>query len=118
MTTPLTGAYGFVGHHVQAAAEIQPETVFTWLAAQSFVPAAFENPPGKRLRHQAHGILNRLEALQAAGFRGSASRLPPRRRPWRDHNVRGKNHNSAMRPMRGKSSRLAENAAPHQCHKT
>jgi hypothetical protein len=139
MTTLLTGTYGFVGHHVQATtprlvspcppkwtgatapetvAEIQPETVFTWLAAQSFVPAAFENPPGKRLRHQAHGILNWLDALQAAGFRGSSSRLPPRRKPWRDHNVRGKNHNSAMRPMRGKSSRLAENAAPHQCHKT
>ncbi|SMH66819.1 protein of unknown function [Acidithiobacillus ferrivorans] len=28
----------------ETVAEIQPETVFTWLAAQSFVPAAFENP--------------------------------------------------------------------------
>ncbi|MHB1321811.1 MAG: hypothetical protein ACYCY0_09645 [Acidithiobacillus ferrivorans] len=55
MTTPLTGAYGFVRHHVQAAT---PR------------PLSPEVDPRGKLRHQAHGILNRREALQAAGFQG------------------------------------------------
>ena len=75
----LTGANGFVGQYVQAALPcvplpdgldlrdraaltaaviaIQPDTVLH-LAAQSFVPAAFENPPVKRMRSR-----NRVQAV-------------------------------------------------------
>ncbi len=86
----LTGANGFVGRYVQAAlpciplpdgldlrdraaltaavAAIQPDTVLH-LAAQSFVPASFENPR-ETFDINLTGTLNLLEALQAAGFRG------------------------------------------------
>ena len=86
----LTGANGFVGQYVQAAlpcvplpdeldlrdgaaltaaiAAIRPDTVLH-LAAQSFVPAAFENPR-ETFDINLYGTLNLLEALQAAEFRG------------------------------------------------
>lgn len=86
----LTGANGFVGQYVQAAlpcvplpdgldlrdraaltaavAAIQPDTVLH-LAAQSFVPASFENPR-ETFDINCYGTLNLLEALQAAGFKG------------------------------------------------
>jgi len=86
----LTGANGFVGRHVQAVlpsvslpdgldlrdcaalnaavAEIQPDTVIH-LAAQSFVPASFENPR-ETFDINFTGTLNLLEALQSIGFRG------------------------------------------------
>jgi GDP-4-dehydro-6-deoxy-D-mannose reductase len=86
----LTGANGFVGQHVRAAlpciplpdgldlrdraaltaavAAIQPDAVLH-LAAQSFVPAAFENPR-ETFDINLAGTLNLLEALQAAEFRG------------------------------------------------
>ena len=86
----LTGANGFVGRYVQAAlpcvplpdgldlrdraaltaavAAIQPDAVLH-LAAQSFVPAAFENPR-ETFDINLAGTLNLLEALQAAEFRG------------------------------------------------
>ena len=86
----LTGANGFVGQYVQAALPcvplpdgldlrdraaltaaviaIQPDTVLH-LAAQSFVPAAFENPR-ETFDINLTGTLNLLEALQAAEFRG------------------------------------------------
>ncbi len=90
----LTGANGFVGQYVQAAlpcvplpdgldlrdraaltaavaaavAAIQPDTVLH-LAAQSFVPASFENPR-ETFDINFYGTLNLLEALQAAGFKG------------------------------------------------
>ncbi len=86
----LTGANGFVGQTMQAAlpcvplpygldlrdrealdaaiADIRPDTVIH-LAAQSFVPASFENS------HETFdinflGTLNLLSALQASGFSG------------------------------------------------
>jgi GDP-4-dehydro-6-deoxy-D-mannose reductase len=86
----LTGANGFVGRYVQAAlpcvplpdgldlrdraaltaavTAIQPDTVLH-LAAQSFVPASFENPH-ETFDINLYGTLNLLEALQAAAFRG------------------------------------------------
>ncbi|MDA8245694.1 GDP-mannose 4,6-dehydratase [Acidithiobacillus sp.] len=86
----LTGTNGFVGQHVRAAlpcmplpdgldlrdraaltaavAAIQPDTVLH-LAAQSFVPAAFENPR-ETFDINFYGTLNLLEALQAAKFTG------------------------------------------------
>ncbi|MGK9450997.1 GDP-mannose 4,6-dehydratase [Acidithiobacillus caldus] len=86
----LTGANGFVGRYVQAAlpcvplpdgldlrdrqalsafvAELRPNAVIH-LAAQSFVPAAFENPR-ETFDINFTGTLNLLEALQAAKFRG------------------------------------------------
>ena len=86
----LTGANGFVGRYVRAAlpciplpdgldlrdraaltaavAAIQPDTVLH-LAAQSFVPASFENPR-ETFDINFYGTLNLLEALQAAGFKG------------------------------------------------
>ena len=86
----LTGAHGFVGQHVQAAvsctplppevdlrdrqtlaaavARIRPEAVIH-LAAQSFVPASFENPR-ETFDINLMGTLNLLEALQAADFQG------------------------------------------------
>ena len=86
----LTGANVFVGQYVQAALPcvplpdgldlrdraaltaaviaIQPDTVLH-LAAQSFVPAAFENPR-ETFDINLTGTLNLLEALQAAEFRG------------------------------------------------
>ena len=86
----LTGANGFVGQYVQAAlpcvplpdgldlrdgaaltaaiAAIRPDTVLH-LAAQSFVPAAFENPR-ETFDINFYGTLNLLEALQAAEFTG------------------------------------------------
>ncbi len=86
----LTGANGFVGQYVQAVlpcvplpdgldlrdraaltaavAAIQPDTVLH-LAAQSFVPASFENPR-ETFDINFYGTLNLLEALQAAGFKG------------------------------------------------
>ncbi|MBU2768019.1 NAD-dependent dehydratase [Acidithiobacillus ferrivorans] len=86
----LTGANGFVGRYVQAAlpcvplpggldlrdraaltaavAAIQPDTVLH-LAAQSFVPAAFEYPH-ETFDINFYGTLNLLEALQSSGFMG------------------------------------------------
>ena len=86
----LTGANGFVGKTMQAAmpcvqlpagldvrdrtalntaiAEIQPDMVIH-LAAQSFVPASFENPH-ETFDINFYGTLNLLEALQSIGFRG------------------------------------------------
>ena len=86
----LTGANGFVGQYVQAAmpcvplpdgldlrdraaltaavAAMRPDAVLH-LAAQSFVPAAFENPR-ETFDINFTGTLNLLEALQAAEFRG------------------------------------------------
>ena len=86
----LTGANGFVGLTMQtvlpcvplpagldlrdraalnaAIAEIQPDTVIH-LAAQSFVPASFENPR-ETFDINFYGTLNMLEALQSIGFRG------------------------------------------------
>ena len=86
----LTGANGFVGQYVQAAlpcvplpdgldlrdpaaltaavASIQPDAVLH-LAAQSFVPASFENPR-ETFDINLTGTLNLLEALQATGFGG------------------------------------------------
>ena len=86
----LTGANGFVGQYVQAAmpcvplpdgldlrdraaltaavAAIRPDAVLH-LAAQSFVPASFENPH-ETFDINFTGTLNLLEALQAAEFRG------------------------------------------------
>ncbi|AEK56859.1 NAD-dependent epimerase/dehydratase [Acidithiobacillus caldus SM-1] len=86
----LTGANGFVGRYVQAAlpcvplpdgldlrdraalttavAAMRPDAVLH-LAAQSFVPAAFENPR-ETFDINFTGTLNLLEALQAAEFRG------------------------------------------------
>lgn len=86
----LTGANGFVGCHVQAAlscillpegldlrnrssltaavSAIQPDAVLH-LAAQSFVPASFENPR-ETFDINFIGTLNLLEALKAAKFRG------------------------------------------------
>ena len=86
----LTGTNGFVGQHVRAAlpcmplpdgldlrdraaltaavAAIRPDAVLH-LAAQSFVPAAFENPR-ETFDINFTGTLNLLEALQAAEFRG------------------------------------------------
>ncbi|OCX77292.1 NAD-dependent dehydratase [Acidithiobacillus thiooxidans] len=86
----LTGANGFVGQYVQAAlpcvplpdgldlrdpavltaavAAIRPDAVLH-LAAQSFVPASFENPH-ETFDINLYGTLNLLEALQAAAFRG------------------------------------------------
>lgn len=86
----LTGANGFVGQYVQAAlpcvplpvgldlrdraaltaavAAIWPDAVLH-LAAQSFVPASFENPR-ETFDINLYGTLNLLEALQAAEFRG------------------------------------------------
>ncbi|MHB8850149.1 MAG: GDP-mannose 4,6-dehydratase, partial [Acidithiobacillus ferriphilus] len=86
----LTGTNGFVGQHVRAAlpcmplpdgldlrdraaltaavATIQPDTVLH-LAAQSFVPAAFENPR-ETFDINFYGTLNLLEALQTAKFTG------------------------------------------------
>ncbi|MBU2763743.1 GDP-mannose 4,6-dehydratase [Acidithiobacillus caldus] len=86
----LTGANGFVGRYVQAAlpcvplpdgldlrdrqalsvfvAELRPNAVIH-LAAQSFVPAAFENPR-ETFDINFTSTLNLLEALHAAEFRG------------------------------------------------
>ena len=86
----LTGAQGFVGRYIQAAiscerlpegvdlrdrealndavAAIAPDAVLH-LAAQSFVPAAFENPR-ETFDTNFSGTLNLLQALQAARFRG------------------------------------------------
>ena len=86
----LTGANGFVGRYVQAAlpcvplpdgldlrdraaltaavAAMRPDAVLH-LAAQIFVPAAFENPR-ETFDINFTGTLNLLEALQAAEFRG------------------------------------------------
>jgi GDP-4-dehydro-6-deoxy-D-mannose reductase len=86
----LTGANGFVGRYVQAAlpcvplpdgldlrdraaltaavTAIQPDTVLH-LAAQSFVPASFENPH-ETFDINLYGTLNLLEALRSIGFRG------------------------------------------------
>ena len=86
----LTGANGFVGQTMQAAlpcvplpdgldlrdraaldaaiAEIQPDMVIH-LAAQSFVPASFENPR-ETFDINFYGTLNLLEALQSVGFKG------------------------------------------------
>ncbi|MCY0873078.1 MAG: GDP-mannose 4,6-dehydratase [Acidithiobacillus caldus] len=86
----LTGANGFVGRYVQAAlpcvplpdgldlrdrqalsafvAELRPNAVIH-LAAQSFVPAAFENPR-ETFDINFTGTLNLLEALQASEFHG------------------------------------------------
>ena len=86
----LTGANGFVGKIMQAVlpcvplpagldlrdraalnaaiAEIQPDMVIH-LAAQSFVPASFENPR-ETFDINFYGTLNMLEALQSIGFRG------------------------------------------------
>ncbi len=86
----LTGANGFVGQHMQAVqpcmplptaldlrdraalgaavTSIQPDRVLH-LAAQSFVPAAFENPR-ETFDINFYGTLNLLETLQAAGFKG------------------------------------------------
>ena len=90
MTLLLTGANGFVGRYVQAAlpcvplpdgldlrdraaltaavAAMRPDAVLH-LAAQIFVPAAFENPR-ETFDINFTGTLNLLEALQAAEFRG------------------------------------------------
>ncbi len=86
----LTGANGFVGQTMQAAlpcvalpdgldlrdraaldaaiADIRPDTVIH-LAAQSFVPASFENPR-ETFDINLYGTLNLLEALQSVGFQG------------------------------------------------
>ncbi|CDQ11288.1 GDP-6-deoxy-D-mannose reductase [Acidithiobacillus ferrivorans] len=86
----LTGANGFVGKTMQAAlpcvplpvgldlrdraalnaaiAEIQPDMVIH-LAAQSFVPASFENPH-ETFDINFYGTLNLLEALQSNAFKG------------------------------------------------
>ena len=86
----LTGANGFVGRYVQAAlpcvplpdgldlrdraaltaavAAMRPDAVLH-LAAQSFVPAAFENPR-ETFDINLYGTLNLLETLQAAEFKG------------------------------------------------
>ena len=86
----LTGANGFVGRYVQAAmpcvplpngldlrdraaltaavAAIRPDAVLH-LAAQSFVPASFENPR-ETFDINLTGTLNLLDALQAVEFRG------------------------------------------------
>lgn len=90
MNLLLTGANGFVGQYVQAAlsgvplpkgldlrdhaaltavvAAIRPDAVLH-LAAQSFVPAAFENPH-ETFDINFMGTLNLLEALQSSGFMG------------------------------------------------
>jgi GDP-4-dehydro-6-deoxy-D-mannose reductase len=86
----LTGANGFVGRHMQAAfacaplphgvdlqdreallhavESIQPDAVIH-LAAQSFVPAAFENPR-RTFDINFYGTLSLLETLKAVGFTG------------------------------------------------
>ncbi len=86
----LTGANGFVGQYVQAAlpcvplpdgldlrdrtalsavvTAIRPDAVLH-LAAQSFVPASFENPR-ETFDINLTGTLNLLEALHGAGFQG------------------------------------------------
>ena len=86
----LTGANGFVGRHAQAAlpctplpkgldlrdraaltaavAAIQPDAVLH-LAAQSFVPASFEDPR-ETFDINLYGTLNLLEALHGARFKG------------------------------------------------
>jgi GDP-4-dehydro-6-deoxy-D-mannose reductase len=86
----LTGANSFVGQYVQAAlpyvplplgldlrdrtalsaavAAIRPDAVLH-LAAQSFVPASFENPR-ETFDINLTGTLNLLEALHSAGFQG------------------------------------------------
>ncbi|WP_312283561.1 GDP-mannose 4,6-dehydratase [Candidatus Igneacidithiobacillus taiwanensis] len=86
----LTGASGFVGQTIQAAlpcvalpdgldlrdraalgaaiADIRPDTVIH-LAAQSFVPASFQNPR-ETFDINLYGTLNLLEALQSVGFQG------------------------------------------------
>ncbi|MHB8210571.1 MAG: GDP-mannose 4,6-dehydratase [Acidithiobacillus sp.] len=86
----LTGANGFVGQTMQAAlpcvplpdgldlrdraaldaaiADIRPDMVIH-LAAQSFVPASFENPR-ETFDINFYGTLNLLEALQSVGFKG------------------------------------------------
>ncbi|OCX71426.1 NAD-dependent dehydratase, partial [Acidithiobacillus thiooxidans] len=51
-----------------AVAAIRPDAVLH-LAAQSFVPASFENPH-ETFDINLYGTLNLLEALQAAAFRG------------------------------------------------
>jgi len=93
MTTLLTGASGFVGAFVQrridctpldrrgkqvdlcdrdevrtAVGEIKPDAVIH-LAAQSFVPASFENPQ-ETYDINFRGTLNLLSALKDTGFRG------------------------------------------------
>lgn len=90
MTVLLTGARGFVGRYVQAllpceslpesidlrdrlalvdaVAAIRPDAVIH-LAAQSFVPASFENPR-ETFDTNLYGTLNLLEALKAADFQG------------------------------------------------
>lgn len=90
MSVLLTGASGFVGLHMQALRActplprgvdlqdydallhavklIQPDAVIH-LAAQSFVPAAFENPR-RTFEINFIGTLNLLEALKAIGFKG------------------------------------------------
>ena len=93
MATLLTGASGFVGAFVQrrincipfdrlgkpidlrdaddvrmAMGEIKPDAVIH-LAAQSFVPASFENP-AETYEINFQGTLNLLAALKETGFRG------------------------------------------------
>lgn len=93
MTTLVTGLSGFVGSHCaeqftatplsldgqlvdlrdgervrDAVAEIQPESVIH-LAAQSFVPKAFEDPVGTQCINFL-GTLNLLLALRDVGFKG------------------------------------------------
>jgi GDP-4-dehydro-6-deoxy-D-mannose reductase len=93
MTLLLTGASGFVGGHVQratasqpfdrdgreidvrdagavaaAVAEMRPDTIIH-LAAQSFVPASF-NDPRQTFDINFLGTLHLLQALKASGFRG------------------------------------------------
>ncbi|MDD5376264.1 GDP-mannose 4,6-dehydratase [Acidithiobacillus sp.] len=115
----LTGANGFVGQYVQAAlpgvplpagldlraaldaaiAKIQPDTVIH-LAAQSFVPASFENPR-ETFDINFYGTLNLLEALQSNAFKGrmlfvgsgdTYGRVPEADLPVReDHPLRPRN---------------------------